>query len=154
MAIQVQNRQRGISINTRCVKRDLNRAMVYVECVDCELSVVFGNDRLLHDLNRSYRHKDRPTNVLAFPQEAVSDTGPTVQMLGDVIVSLPTAAREAEDLGQPLEARVLYLLIHGLLHLLGYDHEASTAAQDLMDAKEQEILAYLSVSYCRYRTER
>jgi rRNA maturation RNase YbeY len=63
--------------------------------------------------------------------------------LGDVVVSLPTADREAQALEQPLEARVVYLLIHGLLHLLGYDHEQSDAAQQRMETLEQELLAYL-----------
>ena len=69
--------------------------MAYLGCPDQELSVVFGNDRLLQELNRTYRHKDRPTNVLAFPQSPTYAGEPASTMLGDVIVSLPTAAREA-----------------------------------------------------------
>jgi probable rRNA maturation factor len=110
--------------------------------------VVWGNDRLLHDLNRTYRHQDRPTNVLAFPQTPVinmaSGASPATDLLGDVIVSLPMAAREAGDLEQPLEARVVYLVIHGLLHLLGYDHEGDVAERRHMERLEQKILAYLS----------
>jgi probable rRNA maturation factor len=64
-------------------------------------------------------------------------------LLGDVIVSLPIAAREAGDLEQSLEARVVYLAIHGLLHLLGYDHEGAVAERQRMERLEQEILAYL-----------
>ncbi len=144
MAIAVQNRQRTVRINTPHVKRLLLRAMTYLNCQDRELSVVFGNDHLLHELNRTYRDKDRPTNVLAFPQESIDNSGPAAALLGDVVVSLPTADREAQLLDQPLEARVVYLLIHGLLHLLGYDHEQSDAAQQRMEALEQELLAYLT----------
>ena len=143
MAIVVQNRQRTHRIHTAQIKRYLQQAMIYLSCQDKELSVVFGSDRLLQELNRTYRQKDYPTNVLAFPQEPVFGDGPTAGLLGDVIVSLPTAAREAEALTQPLEARVLYLLIHGLLHLLGYDHEGSAVARLRMETLEQEILAYL-----------
>lgn len=143
MAIVMQNRQRTLRIDTAQVKQGLHQAMAYLGCDDQELSVVLGNDRLLQELNRTYRHKDYATNVLAFPQPPVADDGPTTRLLGDVIVSLPTAAREAQDLRQPLEARVLYLLIHGLLHLLGYDHEGSTAARRRMERREQAILAHL-----------
>ncbi len=144
MAIAVQNRQRMVRINTPHVKRQLLRVMTYLGCQDQELSVVFADDRLLHDLNRTYRDKDRPTNVLAFPQEPIDTAGPTAGLLGDVVVSLLTAEREAQTLEQPLETRVVYLLIHGLLHLLGYDHEQSDAARQRMEALEQELLAYLT----------
>jgi rRNA maturation RNase YbeY len=143
MAIAVQNRQRTVHINTPKVKRQLRRVMTYLGCQDQELSVVFANDGLLRELNRTYRHKDRPTNVLAFPQESIDAAGPATELLGDVVISLPTADREAHALEQSLETRVVYLLIHGLLHLLGYDHEQGDAAQQRMEALEQELLAYL-----------
>jgi probable rRNA maturation factor len=144
MAIVVQNRQRTVRINTPQVKRQLLRIMTYLGCQDQELSVVFANDRLLHELNRTYRDQDRPTNVLAFPQEPIGAVGPSAGLLGDVVISLATAEREAQTLEQSLETRVVYLLIHGLLHLLGYDHEQGNAAAQRMEALEQELLAYLS----------
>ncbi len=144
MAIVVQNRQRTVRINTPKVKRQLLRAMTYLGCQHRELSVVFANDNLLHELNRTYRNKDRPTNVLAFPQEPIDSVEPSTELLGDVIVSLPTANREALSLEQPLESRVVYLLLHGLLHLLGYDHEQSDAERQRMEALEQELLTYLT----------
>jgi len=144
MAIAVRNRQRMVRVKTPQVKRQLSRAMAYLGCQERELSVVFGDDRLLQDLNRDYRDKDRPTNVLAFPQAPIDAVAPSAALLGDVVVSLPTAQREAQDLEQPLEARVVYLLVHGLLHLLGYDHEPSDADRQRMEALEQEILAHLT----------
>jgi rRNA maturation RNase YbeY len=144
MPIVIQNRQRTVRLHTPQVKRQLLRVMSYLGCEDRELSVVFADDRLLHELNRTYRDKDYPTNVLAFPQAPIGAVSPSVDLLGDVVVSLPTADREAKTLKQPLEARVLYLLIHGLLHLLGYDHEQSDAAHQRMDELEQELLAYLT----------
>lgn len=143
MAIAIQNRQRKVRIDTPEVKRKLGRVMTYLNCEDRELSVVFANDETLHELNRAYRNKDRPTNVLAFPQQPIADGGPSAILLGDVVVSLPTAVREAETLGQPLESRVVYLLVHGLLHLLGYDHEQGAVERQRMETLEQEILAYL-----------
>lgn len=148
MTIRVQNRQRAIAIDTPGVKRRLQYVMAYLGCDQRELSVVWGNDRLLRHLNLTYRHKDRPTNVLAFPQtpapDMASGANPGAELLGDVVVSLPSAAREAGDLDQPLEARVVYLVIHGLLHLLGYDHEGTVAERQRMETLEQKLLAHLS----------
>lgn len=143
MTICVQNRQRTVAIHTAAVKRRVRRVMAYLGCSDRELSVVFGGDCLLQELNRTYRHQDRATNVLAFPQHPTYEGEPVTAMLGDVIVSLPTAAREACALQQSLEERVVYLLLHGILHLLGYDHERSSTQRRHMEALERRVLAYL-----------
>jgi rRNA maturation RNase YbeY len=143
MTISVQNRQRTVAIHTAAVKRRVRRMMTYLGCSDRELSVVFGSDGLLQELNHTYRHKDRATNVLAFAQHPTYEGEPVSTMLGDVIVSLPTAAREACALRQSLEERVVYLLLHGMLHLLGYDHERSAAQRRQMEALERQVLAFL-----------
>lgn len=143
MPIRVQNRQRTVAIHTAVVKRRLRWIMAYLGCSDRELSVVFGSDRLLQELNWTYRHKDHVTNVLAFPQHHTYEGEPVTAMLGDVIVSLPAAAREAYTLQQSLEERVVFLLLHGILHLLGYDHERSAAQRCQMEALEQQVLAHL-----------
>lgn len=143
MTICIHNRQRAVAIRTMTVKKRVLQIMTYLGYPAQELSVVFSNDRLLQELNRTYRHKDRPTNVLAFPQSPTYAGEPASAMLGDVIVSLPTAAREAQDLNQSLEERVVYLLLHGILHLLGYEHEGSAAQRRRMEALEQEVLAHL-----------
>ena len=143
MTIRIHNRQRTVSIDTAAVRKRVLQIMVYLGRSDQELSVVFGSDRLLQELNRTYRHKDRPTNVLAFPQSPTYQGEPATSMLGDVIVALPTAAREAHDLQQSLEERVIYLLLHGILHLLGHDHEGSVAQRRRMEALERQVLARL-----------
>ena len=145
MTICIHNRQRVVAIHTAVVKKSVLQIMAYLGCSEQELSVVFSNDRVLQELNRTYRHKDRPTNVLAFSQSPTYAGEPTSTMLGDVIVSLPMAAREAHDLNQSLEERVIYLLLHGILHLLGYEHEGSAAQRRHMEALEQEVLAHLRV---------
>ncbi|MBM3225919.1 MAG: rRNA maturation RNase YbeY [Candidatus Tectomicrobia bacterium] len=143
MALQVHNRQRTVPIHTAIVKQQVLRMMQYLHCAEQELSVVFGSDRLLQQLNRTYRQKDRPTNVLAFPQSPTYEGEPASPVLGDVVVSLTTAAREAQELQQTLEERVVYLLLHGLLHLLGHDHEGSAAQRRRMEALEGQVLAHL-----------
>src|SRR6266481_9470443 len=143
MTSRIHNRQRIVAIDTAAVRERVLQIMVYLGRSDQELSVVFGSDRLLQELNRTYPHKDRPTNVLAFPQSPTYEGEPASTMLGDVIVSLPTAAREAHDLNQSLEERVVYLLLHGILHLLGYEHEGPAAQRRRMEALEQAVLAHL-----------
>jgi probable rRNA maturation factor len=143
MTLAIQNRQRTVAIHTPTIKRHVQRAMTYLDCADRELSVVFGSDRLLHTLNRDYRQQDRPTNVLAFPQSGTSANAPPSPLLGDVIVSLPIAAREACHLQQSLEERVTFLIIHGLLHLLGYDHDQSLPERRRMEALEAEVIQHL-----------
>lgn len=143
MPISIQNRQRTVKIQTVLIKKRLHQLLVILGCADQELSIVFANDTLMQTLNRTYRQKDRTTNVLAFPQYAEGRDDPPTTLLGDVVVSLPTAAREARDLGQPVEERVLYLLIHGILHLLGYDHDRSEDERQRMETREQELLGCL-----------
>ena len=143
MTICIRNRQRAVAIHTAAVKKRVLQMMAYLGCAERELSVVFGSDRLLQELNHMYRHKDSPTNVLAFPQSPTYAGEPASTMLGDVIVSLPTAAREAHHLQQSLEERVVYLLLHGILHLLGHDHEGSAAQRRRMEALERDVLAHL-----------
>jgi len=91
-----------------------------------ELSVLLTNDETIHELNAKHRHKDRPTDVLAFPQhEGWPDLEQPVVLLGDVVISLDTAERQARARKRPLIAEVRWLLAHGLLHLVGYDHATS-----------------------------
>ncbi len=87
-----------------------------------ELSVVLTNDQRIQELNRVYRKKDRPTDVLAFAQRDGA-LAPGSLLLGDVIVSVPTAARQATAAGHSLLSEVTMLLAHGILHLLGWDHD-------------------------------
>jgi len=143
MTIRIHNRQRTVAIDTAAVRKRVLQIMMYLGHSDQELSVVFGSDRLLQEINRTYRHQDRPTNVLAFPQSPTYEGEPATPMLGDVIVALPTAAREAHDLQQSLEERVVYLLLHGILHLLGHDHEGSATQRRRMEALERQVLAHL-----------
>jgi pyridoxine 5-phosphate synthase len=107
-----------------------------------ELSILLTGDDAIAELNRIYRQKTGPTNVLAFAMlEGERDAA--AALLGDVVISAETAAREAERDGVTLHRRLLVLLIHGLLHLLGFDHELSAREAEIMERKEQELLALL-----------
>lgn len=88
---------------------------------DPDITIVLTDDRQLHELNRDYLGVDAPTDVLSFPAfESDPETGSTY--LGDILISIPRAAQQAEAAGHPVEAEVQLLIVHGVLHLLGYDH--------------------------------
>lgn len=111
-----------------------------------EVSVVFADDAYIHELNRDYRGKDTPTDVLSFALNEGDEPdiigGPEETLLGDIIISLDTAARQAEDFGHSLERELAYLTVHGMLHLLGFDHEAEEE-KIVMRQKEEQVLSQL-----------
>ena len=96
---------------------------------DPEISVVICDDAFIQALNREYRQKDKPTDVLSFAQD-----DPNV--LGDIVISLPIAARQADAAGWPLESEIALLAVHGLLHLLGYDDETASGAWEMQRRTE------------------
>jgi probable rRNA maturation factor len=111
---------------------------------DTELSVSIVGDRSIRIINRDYLGRDKPTNVIAFSLQEGDCSGINPHALGDVIISADTAAREAEDAGIEFFERVLFLLLHGVLHLCGYDHERSgEAAARRMARKEQQLFKTL-----------
>jgi probable rRNA maturation factor len=119
------------------VRREADAMLAELELADAELSVLLTNDSQIHALNLQHREKDKPTDVLSFPLDegggadgAVSGT----RVLGDVVISLDTAARQARGRKRELLPEVRFLLAHGLLHLLGYDHgdPAEKREMDLM----------------------
>ncbi|WP_315919157.1 rRNA maturation RNase YbeY [Mesorhizobium sp. SP-1A] len=109
-----------------------------------ELSVVFSDDAAIRKLNADWRDKDKPTNVLSFPAFPESREGPLPPMLGDIVLASETVAREAELEAKPLENHITHLVMHGLLHLLGYDHETDVEAEE-MEAVERAALARLAI---------
>jgi probable rRNA maturation factor len=96
-----------------------------------EVSVLYCGDRRMRSLNRRYRRKDRSTDVLAFPAGEVGDRG----LLGDIVISVPYAARQARRRREPLPRELDRLLLHGYLHLLGYDHETDDGQMDALESR-------------------
>ena len=111
---------------------------------DTELSVSIVGDRTIRGINREYLARDRPTNVISFPLQEGECAGITPHALGDVVISADTAAREAAEGGMETFERLIFLLLHGILHLCGYDHERSGEAEALrMKKKERELFSLL-----------
>ena len=114
-------------------------------------SLLFTSDAEVHALNREWRGRDKPTNVLSFPMLdraellELASAGPPV-MLGDVALAYETCAREAREKGSSLEHHALHLVVHGLLHLGGHDHEFDVAQAEAMEALEVKALALIGVA--------
>lgn len=119
----------------------------FSDLAPAEACVALSDDAAVHELNRRYRGKDAPTNVLSFPAPDIAfpenEAGP--RPLGDLVLAYETLVREARDQDIPLAHHLQHLVVHGLLHLLGFDHETDREAEE-MEAIEVEILAGLGIS--------
>jgi len=128
---------------------------------DCELSLTLTSDESIRALNRDYRKKDRATDVLSFSQIEELDSTPADPRaipntrgmpLGDVVISIDTALAQSRDYDIEPAERLRTLLIHGFLHLLGYDHERSPSEARKMFARARELAAIMSGSPAKKRT--
>ncbi|MDQ7249353.1 rRNA maturation RNase YbeY [Dongia sedimenti] len=109
------------------------------------VAVALIDDRAIRKLNRTYRGKDKPTNVLSFPAGEAPDGKGKTRSLGDVAIALGTVKREARAQGKTVDDHVAHLMVHAVLHLLGYDHEADPDAEE-MEALERKALAALGIA--------
>jgi probable rRNA maturation factor len=109
-----------------------------------DFTILLASDRKLHALNRDFRGKDKPTNVLSFPSgDTVGPRG--ALLLGDIVIAYGTVAREAAAQGKTIRDHLLHLVVHGVLHLLGHDHQRSAEAAR-MESIETELLAGLGIA--------
>jgi probable rRNA maturation factor len=111
-----------------------------LDCPEGELSILIVDDPRIAELNQQYLNRMGPTNVIAFPMREGDFSQTSPGLLGDVVISIDTAEKEAELGGISTEARFLELLVHGILHLFGYDHETDETEALRMEEKSQEIL--------------
>ena len=144
MNIQIENRQRQQRISIRQLRKVARKILSVSGCPDAELSILIVGDRRIRQINRDYLQRDKATNVISFAQQEGEMVGGETLLLGDVVISAETAARDAADAGLPFASELYFLLLHGILHLLGYDHERSGAEEAArMEAREEEVFALL-----------
>ncbi len=136
MSVSIQCRVKSVSVRQGTLRRVTRRLLRLLDEAEAEVCIGLVGDTRMRRLNRTYRNQDRTTDVLAFAyREARTGVSP---LLGDVVISVPTARRQAKALGHSLDEEVLRLLIHGVLHLVGYDHERSQWQARRMRRKETE----------------
>ncbi|MCD6431031.1 MAG: rRNA maturation RNase YbeY [Deltaproteobacteria bacterium] len=134
MSLYLTDRQKSEKLDLERIRQLLAPVLAELAVVELNLEIELLDDRQIAELNEKFFSRSRPTNVISFPQEKVDGH------LGDVVVSVETARRETEALGYSLEEGVVYYLIHGILHLLGYEHvgvEAEVAAS--MERRQDEL---------------
>lgn len=129
-----------VSDEIRSVVRSSAEKALISEGIDrCELSVLLTDDNEIKELNIKYRDVDSATDVLAFAMREGVDSNPNDEILGDVVISIPTAERQAKEYGHSIYAELALLTIHGVLHLLGYDHLKKDEAK-IMQEKQKRIM--------------
>ncbi|OGW11170.1 MAG: rRNA maturation RNase YbeY [Nitrospinae bacterium RIFCSPLOWO2_12_39_16] len=144
MQVMIQNHSRT-KIDRQRVKRWVSLILKKLGYLKSEISILFIDDMEMRILNKRYRGKDKTTDVLSFPQ--ISDFKSAIRnpqfaiLLGDVVISLETAKRQAKESGHPFNREVIILLTHGILHLLGYDHEGDKKKAVEMRRKEKELMS-------------
>ena len=152
MDIWLENRQTKVAVTKsiealiHTVLDETARRHALLETAEVSLTLV--DDEQIHVLNRDYRSVDRPTDVISFALEEGDEPaiigGPAEMLLGEIVISMETALRQAAEYGHSLEREVAFLALHGMLHLLGYDHMTQEDEKRMFD-KQTEILAALGV---------
>ena len=140
MSVLLRNDHPDINIDCTDLENMIVKIMNHLSCQNTEVSILLTKDKDIRLLNKEFRSIDQSTDVLSFPQN--EDEGPTIpgeKFLGDIAVSLDTAKTQANDHGLILKEEIVLLLIHGILHLLGYDHEASEQEDQKMRSKTREL---------------
>ncbi|MBU1488071.1 rRNA maturation RNase YbeY [bacterium] len=135
MEILIANRQRKKRIDLKKVRRIVEAVLSAEDAENGRVSIVLANDKFIKELNAKYRGVDEPTDVLAFGFEEEED-------LGEIIISVPTCLKQAIEYGHSFEEELALLLVHGVLHLLSYDHLEDDEAK-IMQERERKILAML-----------
>jgi probable rRNA maturation factor len=147
MKIQIENRQTGINIERRKIRGTVFKILKILNCVDKEISISFTDDENIKKLNQQYLGRNKPTNVLSFSLQEGEYGNINPQILGDVVISVETAQKDAVQGKLTFEQEIYFLVIHGILHLLGYNHENSTAEETKkMKQREKEIFNKINCS--------
>jgi probable rRNA maturation factor len=150
MKLQIENSQNKIKIDKRKIRGTVLKILKIIDCADKEISLSFVDDENIKQLNKQYLGKDKATNVLSFSllEGEYGDINP--QTLGDIIVSVETAQRDALYSKLTIDQEINFLIIHGILHLLGYNHENTTKKEtNKMRQKEKEL--FNAINGCNTR---
>lgn len=142
MPVEIVKTAAGRKFPTGELKFKAQKIIQFLRQDQAELSIALVGDREIRKLNAGYRHKDEPTDVLSFPAGDALPSGP--RLLGDVVISVERAEKQASERKRTLAQEIESLLIHGILHLLGYDHERTREEARVMRALERKVARFLS----------
>jgi len=144
MRVSLENRQKLFPVDTGRLRRSVKRLLKELGCGERDICVLLVDDNGIREINKRYRDRNRATNVISFSMAEGEFGEINPQLLGDIVISVETASHDAAAGELDLLEEIEFLLIHGLLHLLGYDHEG-TAVQKAaeMEARERELFFFL-----------
>jgi probable rRNA maturation factor len=143
MGVLIENRQDKYVITPKSLKEKAQAILSALGSPDGELSILLLDDPQIAVLNKDYLQREGPTNVIAFPMREGAFVEITPDLLGDVVISLETAEKEGLAAGMTMQDRLGELMVHGILHLFGYDHETTETEARRMEAKSRELLKQL-----------
>jgi probable rRNA maturation factor len=144
MQIHYRNEVRGSGVDARALKSAMRRLLASIDRGDASISLTLVDDAAIRELNRDHRGKDKPTDVLSFPLEP--EPFAHEKLLGDIVISIETARRQAADYDAPLQREIERLMIHGLLHVLGHDHMEPDERRE-MEAEERRLAAAIGMPW-------
>jgi probable rRNA maturation factor len=133
--IEVINKQRRHAVDANNWREFAQKALTAIGSAGAGVTIAFVSDRAIQELNRRFREKNRPTDVLSFPSEQADFEMAEGENLGDVVISVERAAEQALENGLSLEEELAQLILHGLLHLHGYDHETDRGEMNAFELK-------------------
>ncbi len=151
MAILIENRQKKIKIDLPRVRRSLKKISNHLECGDKEISLLLTDNSVMREINRAYLGRDYPTNVISFSlsEGKFGNINPT--LLGDVIISVEKALGDAHKARMDFYDELDFLMIHGILHLLGYNHENNASPVEVARMRKKEkVIFFKRTGYWPY----
>lgn len=144
MEVLIDNRQSRHKISLKKTKQKVQVILDALDCPDGEISILIVDDPQIEKLNQQYLNREGPTNVIAFAMREGEFSNLSPHLLGDVVISTDTAAQEAQIAATSVERRFSELLVHGILHLTGFDHETSEKDARIMEDKSRELIKLIS----------
>lgn len=139
MKIWIRNRQKHIPLDLRKIRRVARRILAESGLLDAELSLLFVSDLQIQALNQRYLRRDKPTNVLSFPMRKGEFSILHPHLLGDIVISVEMAKRQSYRFGLSETGMIILLMVHGVLHLIGYEHEGTKKGAREMAVKQREL---------------
>ena len=143
MAVYIKDDQMECAIDHEKIGNQIINILMSLKCDKKELSILFTDDKLMRELNKQYRGQDQSTDVLSFSQNENNQEELDFHLLGDVVISTTTARKQSVQHALSLDEELILLLIHGILHLLGYDHERSDKDARHMKKKTRELFCQI-----------
>jgi rRNA maturation RNase YbeY len=143
MPVYIIDEQTECSINCETLENQIKTILPLLKCQKKELSILLTDDKKIRELNKQYRNKSISTDVLSFSQNEGEENGLEHNLLGDIVISISTAMRQSSEHNLSIDEEIVLLLIHGILHLLGFDHERSEEEAVYMKEKTSELFSFI-----------